>query len=108
MVAGRGGGGRVISTSHTVVLAKPEPIITGVYFDEDWQMQFSATTDAWGNGSWLSPGRQRKSNLHRGLRPIPVAQMPLHQLAGRGTRQLGFEIDRARAFDRRQMLAAEQ
>ncbi|KAH2818438.1 hypothetical protein KXV85_003715, partial [Aspergillus fumigatus] len=45
--------------------------------------------------------------LHRRLRPILVAQMPLHQLAGRRARQLGFEVDALRAFDRRQMLPAE-
>src|SRR5215469_10195493 len=46
-------------------------------------------------------------SLRPGFRPIAVAQMPLHQLAGRRARQLGLEIDRARALDRRQMRAAE-
>src|SRR6516164_1992214 len=43
----------------------------------------------------------------RRFRPKTVAQMALYQLAGRRARQLGLEIDRARALDRRQMRAAE-
>src|ERR1700730_9770452 len=45
---------------------------------------------------------------HHRLRPITIAQMPLHQFAGGRARQLGLEVDAARAFDRRQVLAAEQ
>ena len=39
--------------------------------------------------------------------PVAVAQRALVELAGRQARQLGFEVDRARAFVVRQMIAAE-
>src|SRR3954468_7656352 len=39
-------------------------------------------------------------SLRRGLRPIFVPQMPLHQFPGRRARQLRLEVDALRAFDR--------
>src|SRR5580765_979487 len=45
----------------------------------------------------MGPGLRRDDseilNLHLRLWPIPVPQMPLHQLAGRGARQFGLEVD---------------
>src|SRR4051794_36362775 len=49
----------------------------------------------------------RALRLHRRLRPVLIPQMPLHQFPGRRARQLRLEVDALRAFDRRQMLAAE-
>lgn len=40
------------------------------------------------------------------FRPVAVAQDALHQLAGRGARQSGVEIDALRAPDGRQLRAA--
>ena len=52
------------------------------------------------------PGQGRALRLRR-LRPIFVAQMPLHQFPGRRARQFRLEVDALRALDRRQMFSAE-
>src|SRR5262249_31063249 len=63
-----------------------------------------------GEGAHLPNGSDRTSSHRelcpRWLRPIAIAQVPLDELARRRAWQLGFEIDRARAFERRQMLFA--
>src|SRR4051812_8339907 len=111
--------GRAVDVTSCTLLAHVVPAKRNASRDPDaaaprFEKYCSTASDhttVGGYGSQLSQGRLREvvqpSRPPR-LRPIAVAQMPLHQLAGRRARQFGLEVDAARAFDRRQMLAAEQ
>src|SRR6516162_1387142 len=52
--------------------------------------------------------RHALDDPRRLVAPVPVAEQPLVELAGRKSRQLGLEIDRARHLLARQRLAAER
>src|SRR5271165_6511770 len=55
-----------------------------------------------------APSVRRRASKDAALAPLPVpfAQRALIELAGRQARQLGLEIDRARAFVTGEMIAA--